>query len=60
MGKLEEWLERMPYDRTYTVKTEQIEPIKNWMDTKLFQGGVSFNHDFTKIYRYEIPEPKKK
>lgn len=56
MGKLDKWLDDLPPDgKRWKVRPELIEPIKKWMRSKPLDGGVSFNEDFTEIYKFEIP-----
>lgn len=61
MGKIADFLDKMPYEKRYNVKPEQVEEVKQWMREREFDGGVSFNADFTQIYKCEIlPEKTKK
>ena len=54
------FLDTMPHGKTYRVTPEDVEIIKDWMRDKPFDGGVNFNSDFTKIYKFEVPEIKEK
>jgi hypothetical protein len=50
------WLDTMPYDKHYPVTKEQAEVVKKWMRLQPeFDGGISFNADFTQIYKSEMP-----
>lgn len=33
-----------------------VDWIKEWMDALPYQGGLSFNHDYTEFYMSHLPE----
>jgi hypothetical protein len=52
-----DWLDTMPLNKRFPVESdEQRETIKQWMRLQPeFDGGISFNADFTQIYKSEMP-----
>ena len=59
--KIRDFLETMPKDlRRYHVKPEQRPFIEEWMLDRDFNGGVSFTHDFSMIYKCDISDLKER
>lgn len=63
--KVWSFLDNMKIDKRYSVsnlaKSENhekfIQAIKDYMDTWPWQGGVTFNHDYSKLYKIHTPGP---
>jgi hypothetical protein len=54
------FLDTMPLNKRFPVTSdEQRETIKRWMRCQQeYDGGVSFNADFTEVYKCEMPTKK--
>lgn len=52
---LRKFLDEMPENKRYSVKPEQIDPIKSYMRSKVLQGGLNFSADFKTIYKNKLP-----
>lgn len=57
---LHKFLDEMPVNKRYSVKPEQIEPIKAYMREKELQGGLNFSGDYKTIYKNRLPLQKDK
>lgn len=53
-SNVDQWLRNMPIGRKYKVDERQAEIVKDWMQDKEYYGGISFNADFSMIYRSDI------
>jgi hypothetical protein len=61
--KVWDFLDKTSPGKRYTIdnlakpvnREKFVAEIKAYMDTFPWQGGITFNHDYSKIYRVELP-----